>query len=107
MALAAVAINLVVDVVLIPRIGIVAGAIGTDLALAVYVPAHLWICARAIGPRPAAARPGARALARRGGGDGGRAARRSGTLHLSVLDWVLGGAARSSSISPCCSCCAS
>jgi len=47
-ALVAVAINLAVDIVFIPRIGIVAGAIGTDLALAVYVPAHLWICARAV-----------------------------------------------------------
>ena len=51
MALAAVAINLVVDVIFIPRIGIVAGAIGTDLALAVYVPAHLWICSRVVDSR--------------------------------------------------------
>jgi O-antigen/teichoic acid export membrane protein len=47
-AIAAVAINLVIDLVLIPKIGIVAGAIGTDVALAVYAPAHLWICRRVI-----------------------------------------------------------
>jgi O-antigen/teichoic acid export membrane protein len=43
-ALAAIATNLLVDVILIPRIGIVGGAIGSDLGFAVYVPAHLWIC---------------------------------------------------------------
>ena len=88
-ALLAVAINLVVDVLLIPRIGIVAGAIGTDLALAVYVPAHLWICARALHVplRPlglslgrslvaAAAMAGVLLLA--------------GTSDLSVAAWVLG-----------------
>jgi O-antigen/teichoic acid export membrane protein len=47
-ALAAVGINVLVDVLLIPRIGIVAGAIGTDIAIAVYVPAHVWICARVV-----------------------------------------------------------
>jgi O-antigen/teichoic acid export membrane protein len=88
-ALAAVAINLVVDVVFIPRIGIVAGAIGTGLALALYVPVHLWICARALDVplRPlgvvlvrslvaAAAMAGVLFLA--------------GTSDLSVADWVVG-----------------
>jgi hypothetical protein len=32
-----------VDIVLLPRIGIVAGAIGTSAAYAVWVPAHVWI----------------------------------------------------------------
>jgi len=45
-ALTAVALNAVIDVALIPRIGIVAGAIGTGAAYLVYVPAHLWICRR-------------------------------------------------------------
>lgn len=88
-AIAAVLINLVVDVIFIPRIGIVAGAIGTGLALAVYVPAHLWICVRALDVplRPlglalgrslvaAAAMAGVLLLA--------------GTSDLSVADWVLG-----------------
>jgi O-antigen/teichoic acid export membrane protein len=91
-ALAAVAINLVVDVILIPRIGIVAGAIGTDLALLVYVPAHLWICASATGLdlRPlglALVRSLAAAAAMAG------VLLAFGTTDLSLLDWLLGGAA--------------
>jgi O-antigen/teichoic acid export membrane protein len=45
-AISTVAINIVVDLILIPRVGIVGGAIGTDLAYFVYVPAHFWICWR-------------------------------------------------------------
>jgi O-antigen/teichoic acid export membrane protein len=45
-AVGAVALNAAIDAVLIPRIGIVAGAIGTDVAYAVYVPAHLWLVKR-------------------------------------------------------------
>jgi len=45
-AILTVLVNLAVDIILIPRIGIVAGAIGTTLAFALYVPAHLWICQR-------------------------------------------------------------
>lgn len=37
------ALNAAIDVVLLPRIGIVAGAIGTSAAYLVWVPAHLWI----------------------------------------------------------------
>jgi O-antigen/teichoic acid export membrane protein len=39
-------INLGIDVLLIPRIGIIAGAIGTGVAFGFYVPAHLWIVHR-------------------------------------------------------------
>ena len=90
-ALVAVAINLVVDVILIPRIGIVAGAIGTDLAIAVYVPAHLWICARAVGLelRPiglALVRSLAAATAMAG------VLLLAGTSDLSLVDWFAGGA---------------
>jgi O-antigen/teichoic acid export membrane protein len=90
-ALAAVAINVVVDVVLIPRIGIVAGAIGTDLALLVYVPAHLWICASATGLD---LRPLAFALVRSLVAAAVMAGvlLAFGTSDLSVLDWLLGGA---------------
>jgi O-antigen/teichoic acid export membrane protein len=48
-ALGALAVNAVIDVILIPEIGIVAGAIGTDVAYAIYVPAHLWICKDMLG----------------------------------------------------------
>jgi O-antigen/teichoic acid export membrane protein len=47
-AIAAVAINAGIDVALIPEIGIVAGAIGTDVAFALYVPAHFWVARRII-----------------------------------------------------------
>src|SRR5438128_2843074 len=46
--LATVAINVVLDVILIPRVGIVGAAIRADVAFAVYVPAHLWLCARRV-----------------------------------------------------------
>lgn len=39
-------VNLTLDLVLVPRIGIVAGAIGTGVAYAIYVPAHVLICHR-------------------------------------------------------------
>ena len=38
--------NLVIDVIFVPRIGIVAGAIGTDVAYIGYVGGHLWLCRR-------------------------------------------------------------
>jgi O-antigen/teichoic acid export membrane protein len=47
-AIAAVLINVFLDILLIPRIGIVAGAIGSDIAIAVYVPAHVLICAKVV-----------------------------------------------------------
>jgi O-antigen/teichoic acid export membrane protein len=43
-AMATVAINVVIDLALIPRIGIVGGAIGTDVAYGFYAAAHLLIC---------------------------------------------------------------
>ena len=48
-AIAAVALNIVVDLALIPRIGVIGAAIGTSLAYAVYVPAHVWLCWRELG----------------------------------------------------------
>ena len=48
-AFATTAINVIVDFVLVPRIGVVGGAIGTDLAYLLYAPAHLVICRQALG----------------------------------------------------------
>ena len=48
-AIAAVLINIVVDLALLPTIGVVGAAIGTSLAYAVYVPAHVWLCWRELG----------------------------------------------------------
>jgi O-antigen/teichoic acid export membrane protein len=47
-ALAALAVNVGVDVALLPRIGVDAAAIGMSAAFCVYVPAHLYICHRAL-----------------------------------------------------------
>jgi O-antigen/teichoic acid export membrane protein len=46
LALVALAVNAGIDIVLIPRIGIVAGAIGTGVASLVFIGGHLVICKR-------------------------------------------------------------
>jgi O-antigen/teichoic acid export membrane protein len=46
LVLGAVGVNLVLDLILIPEIGILGGAVGTDVAFSLYVLGHLWICAR-------------------------------------------------------------
>jgi O-antigen/teichoic acid export membrane protein len=48
-AFATVAINMGLDFILVPRIGVVGGSIGTDVAYALYAPAHLAICQQALG----------------------------------------------------------
>jgi O-antigen/teichoic acid export membrane protein len=47
-AIGAVAVNFAIDIVLIPDIGIVGAAIGTDIAFTIYVAGHLWVCRRMI-----------------------------------------------------------
>jgi O-antigen/teichoic acid export membrane protein len=47
-AMVTVVINLVVDLVLVPSIGVIGGAWGTDAAFALYALAHLFICQRAL-----------------------------------------------------------
>jgi O-antigen/teichoic acid export membrane protein len=42
-AVAMLTVNVVVDIILLPRIGILGAAIGTSAAYAVWVPAHVWI----------------------------------------------------------------
>jgi O-antigen/teichoic acid export membrane protein len=49
LAIAAVALNAAIDLVLIPEIGVVGAAVGTDVAFAVYVLGHLWMCRRLLG----------------------------------------------------------
>jgi O-antigen/teichoic acid export membrane protein len=39
-------VNLVVDIILVPRIGIVGGAIGSTAGYLLFVPGHFWICRR-------------------------------------------------------------
>jgi O-antigen/teichoic acid export membrane protein len=48
-AIGALLVNLVIDLALLSEIGVVAGAIGTDVAYTLYVVAHLWICRRLLG----------------------------------------------------------
>lgn len=47
-AVAAMLVNAVVDLVLVPRLGVIGASWGTDAAFMLYAPAHLWICARAL-----------------------------------------------------------
>jgi O-antigen/teichoic acid export membrane protein len=49
LALAMLIANVAVNVVLLPKIGIVAGAISNDVAYAIWVPGHMWILHRLIG----------------------------------------------------------
>lgn len=88
-AIAAVLINAAIDIALIPKIGILAGAIGTNVAFAFYLGAHVWLCRSLLGLRigalgltalralvAAAAMAGVLLLA--------------GTAELSLLGWVGG-----------------
>ncbi len=45
-AVVTVVINFVLDIVLVPRVGVIGGAIGTDVAYGIYAPAHLILCQR-------------------------------------------------------------
>lgn len=48
-AIAAVLLNAAIDVVLLPEIGVVAGAVGTGIAYAFYASANLLLCRRLLG----------------------------------------------------------
>ena len=88
-AIATLLVNLVLDLILIPRIGVLGGAVGTDVAFCIYVPAHLFYCRRALG---IALRPIALTLARGllAGSAMGLVLFSFGTDHLSLLAVVLG-----------------
>jgi O-antigen/teichoic acid export membrane protein len=44
-----VALNAAIDLILLSRIGVVGGAIGTDVAFALFVAGHFWICRKVMG----------------------------------------------------------
>jgi O-antigen/teichoic acid export membrane protein len=44
--IAAIIVNVVLDVILLPTIGVLGAAVGTDVAYSVYAGAHLWLCYR-------------------------------------------------------------
>jgi O-antigen/teichoic acid export membrane protein len=48
-AIATVAVNIVLDIILLPRVGVVGGAIGTSVAYSLYAPGHAAICRRVLG----------------------------------------------------------
>jgi O-antigen/teichoic acid export membrane protein len=49
LALVMLTANIAIDVALLPELGIVAGAIGNDVAYAIWVPGHMWILHRVLG----------------------------------------------------------
>ncbi len=88
-AIATVLLNLVIDLILVPRIGILGAAIGTDIAFSVYVAAHLWVFKRILPLRlghlgPTVVRSTAAALAMAG------VLLALGTSDLSLGAWILG-----------------
>lgn len=48
-AIATLIVNVVLDLILIPSIGVVGAAIGTDVGIAIYVLAQFWFCAQMLG----------------------------------------------------------
>jgi O-antigen/teichoic acid export membrane protein len=87
--LATVGMNVAIDIALIPRIGIIGGAIGTDIAYTFYVVGHLWICKTAVG---LSVRPIAIVLLRATVAVAAMAGVlfAIGTTGLTPVDWVIG-----------------
>lgn len=90
-AIAALIVNGAIDLILIPRIGIVGGAIGTNIGYLIYVPGHLLICRSLLG---VSLRPILITLARSLLAASAMAAvlLAVGTSSLSPLEWLLGAA---------------
>jgi len=90
-ALGTIALNVVLDLIFIPEIGIVAGAWSTDISFLLYVAAHLWLCHTMLGVRlgPIAITLGRCAIAALC-----TAAFLAliGTADLSAIEWIAGAA---------------
>ena len=86
----ALVINVSLDIALLPRVGVVGAAIATDVAYALYVPAHFRICRRELG---LSMRPVAMTLARAltAAVSMGLVLYAVGTDSLSPEAWLLGG----------------
>jgi len=89
LSIVTVALNAAIDLVLLPRIGVVGGAIGTDVAFALYVAGHFWICKQVmdLSLAPVAA-TFARCLLAAAAMAGTLAL--FGTSSLSWIDWIAG-----------------
>ena len=85
----AVAIAVGAGVILIPRRGVVGGAIATDIAIGFYTLAHLWACRRRFNLRTRAV-VWALASALTSAGAMGIVLTLVGTKDLTVVDWVRG-----------------
>jgi O-antigen/teichoic acid export membrane protein len=85
----ALAINAVIDVTLIPSVGVEAAAIGTSVAYMVYVPGHMWLCRQVI---DVPLRPLGATLARALAAAAAMAAvlLTLGTRDISAGDWIIG-----------------
>ena len=88
-SIGAVALNAVIDVILIPEMGILGAAVGMDVAVAFLVGANLWLCHRLLG---LPLKPVAGTTARSFLAAGAMAAALAliGTGSLSALGWVGG-----------------
>ena len=95
-AVGTLAVNLALALALVPTVGIVGAAIATDVAYAIYVPAHLWICRRLLDVplRPILISLG-RAAAAATVMSGVLAA--VGTSDLGLGQWIVGGIAGTAS----------
>lgn len=89
-SVAALLVDAGIGVALIPTIGVVGGALSTDVGYTLYVGGHLWVCRRVLGVplRPLALTMG-RGLVAAGGMAAVLAA--FGTQNLSLLEWTAGG----------------
>jgi O-antigen/teichoic acid export membrane protein len=87
--LASTAVTVGACLVLIPAIGVVGGAIAADGAYVIYVPAHLWMAARALG---VPLRPILVSLMRAALGAAAMAIplAAAGTVSLAPLEWIWG-----------------
>jgi O-antigen/teichoic acid export membrane protein len=92
LAIVTVMINVVLDLILLPRIGVVGGAIGTDVAFGIYALGHIWLCQRAM---DAPVRPILASFARClfAAGLATLALAAFGTDSLAAWEWVVGGIA--------------
>jgi O-antigen/teichoic acid export membrane protein len=92
LAVVAVLVNAALDLVLLPSIGIVGGAIATDIAFAMFVAGHFWICRSAL---DVPLRPLARSLARCLAAVAAMAGVLAlfGTSSLTPIEWVGGSVA--------------
>jgi hypothetical protein len=91
-AIGALALNAAIDVILIPKMGVLGAAVGTDVGFAVYLAAHVRLSHQVFGlPLKPLAATSARSLV--GAGALAVVLALMGTGSLSAVEWILGLAA--------------